>query len=518
MNKRIIIVIFAFIVFICSLDNGLGRTPPLGWNSWNKYYCDINENLIKETADALVATGLDKKGYKYVNIDDCWEGERDKDGYIHENPKTFPKGIALLAEYVHSRGLKLGIYSSAGTKTCQGKPGSLYYEEKDAEVFAKWKIDYLKYDNCYNEGLSNFIRYPKMRDALNSTGRPIYYSLCQWGNQDPATWGSEVGNSWRTTGDIQDNWNSMIDIADLNNQWAAYAGPGGWNDPDMLEVGNGGMNHEEYKVHFMLWSLMKAPLLIGCDVRKMDKQTLELLGNEEIIAVNQDPLGIQGYKLVSRPTNTTIFDVMMTKCLADPQQKWDVNGDKICMRRDAKKCLTATDIKDRGNVFVSPTPSKFILKRISGEKYSINLENTNLCVAAETEWWHRDLSQTSNGIGPNILLRPCNTNDKLQIWTYNEQLGIFMFDEGKGCMTIDFTYQSEVWGGPLQGKRWAVVLLHRGLGPDAQICVDFRILGIESAVKVRDIYEKKDLGVFKNKYCASIPQHAAKMLILTPMQ
>ncbi|KAF8397024.1 hypothetical protein HHK36_018662 [Tetracentron sinense] len=299
------------------LNNGLARTPQMGWNSWNFFACNINETIIKETADALISTGLADLGYVYVNIDDCWSTLTRNSkvqsrpvtfrlskfswlvvqGDLVPDPETFPSGIKALADYIHGKGLKLGIYSDAGVFTCQVRPGSLDHENDDAELFASWGIDYLKYDNCFNLGIKPEKRYPPMRKALNATGRTIFYSLCEWGVDDPALWAGVVGNSWRTTDDINDSWASMTTIADLNDKWAAYAGPGGWNDPDMLEVGNGGMTYQEYRAHFSIWALMKAPLLVGCDVRNLTTETLEIVSNEEVIAVNQDSLGVQGRKV-----------------------------------------------------------------------------------------------------------------------------------------------------------------------------------------------------------------------------
>ncbi|KAF1886405.1 hypothetical protein Lal_00045637 [Lupinus albus] len=274
------------------LDNGIGLTPPMGWNSWNHFGCNINEDIIRQTADALVSTGLAALGYQYINIDDCWaELSRDSEGNMVAKASTFPSGMKALADYVHSKGLKLGVYSDAGNLTCsQQMPGSLGHEDQDAKTFASWGVDYLKYDNCANNGISPKERYPPMSEALLNTGRPIFFSLCEWGQEDPATWGKSVGNSWRTTGDIEDNWDSMTSRADINDQWASYAGPGGWNDPDMLEVGNGGMSTEEYRAHFSIWALAKAPLLIGCDIRTLDATTQELLNNSEVIAVWAGPL------------------------------------------------------------------------------------------------------------------------------------------------------------------------------------------------------------------------------------
>lgn len=281
------------------LANGLADTPPMGWNSWNHFGCNINESMIKETADAIVSTGLAKLGYKYVNIDDCWaESTRDEKGNFVARKSTFPSGIKALADYVHNKGLKLGIYSDSGSMTCsKTMPGSLGYEEQDAKTFASWGIDYLKYDNCNNEGLKPTVRYPIMTRALMNAGRPIFFSLCEWGDMHPALWGSKIGNSWRTTNDITDTWLSMMYIADMNEFYADFARPGGWNDPDMLEVGNGGMTKDEYIVHFSIWAISKAPLLIGCDVRDVAKETLDILGNMEVIAVNQDKLGVQAKKV-----------------------------------------------------------------------------------------------------------------------------------------------------------------------------------------------------------------------------
>ncbi|BBH00848.1 alpha-galactosidase 2 [Prunus dulcis] len=269
------------------LANGVARTPPMGWNSWNHFQCNINESTVKTIVDALVSTGLAAVGYKYVNLDDCWaEKNRDRRGNLRAKSSTFPSGIKTLADYVHARGLKLGIYSDAGYMTCSmTMPGSLGHEEQDARTFAEWGVDYLKYDNCYNDGSKPQKRYARMSYALQ---------------KNPAKWAGLYGNTWRTTGDINDTWASITSIADQNNIWGRYAGPGKWNDPDMLEVGNGGMSLEEYRSHFSIWAVMKAPLLIGCDVRSASKETLQILGNKEVINVNQDPMGVQARKLRSK--------------------------------------------------------------------------------------------------------------------------------------------------------------------------------------------------------------------------
>ncbi|CAL1402331.1 unnamed protein product [Linum trigynum] len=281
------------------LANGLGRTPPMGWNTYNHFHWKISEHLIKETADAMVSSGLAALGYRYINLDDAWaEPNRDGKGNLVGSASSFPSGMKALADYVHHKGLKLGIYSDAGTMTCSKKqPGSLGHEQQDAKTFASWGIDFLKYDNCHANNISPKKRYPIMSKALKSSGRAIFFSMCEWGKEDPATWAKTVGNSWRTTGDIGDNWHSMISRADTNDKWASYAGPGGWNDPDMLEVGNGGMSFLEYRSHFSLWAIAKAPLILGCDIRSMSADTRKILSNREVIAVNQDKLGVQGKKV-----------------------------------------------------------------------------------------------------------------------------------------------------------------------------------------------------------------------------
>jgi alpha-galactosidase len=279
-------------------EAGLALTPPMGFNDWNAFGCDVNEKLIRETADFFVSSGLREAGYVQVNIDDCWSlHERDSGGKLVPDPIKFPSGIQALAEYVHGLGLKLGIYGDAGTKTCAGYPGSLGKEKLDAQTWADWGVDYLKYDNCYNQSdgsREDFVRrYTAMREALDATGRPIVYSICEWGQSQPWEWAKGVGHLWRTTGDISDNWPSLRSIIAANAPLDEHAGPGHWNDPDMLEIGNGGMTPGEYRTHMSLWSMMAAPLIIGTDLRKASADTLAILGNRDVVALDQDPLGKQ---------------------------------------------------------------------------------------------------------------------------------------------------------------------------------------------------------------------------------
>ena len=285
----------------------LAATPPMGWNSWNHFAEKVNDADVRAAADAIVSSGMRDAGYIYVNIDDTWQGERDASGVIHANSK-FPD-MKALSDYVHSKGLKIGIYSSPGPKTCAGYAGSYGHEEQDAKTYAEWGMDYLKYDLCsFGELMKKEsggdpqkafamqkAAYEKMHKALVATGRPIVYSLCQYGWNNVWEWGTEVGgNLWRTTGDINDTYSRMAEIGFSQAGLAKYAGPGHWNDPDMLEVGNGGMTEDQYRTHMTLWVILAAPLLAGNDLSKMSAATLAMLTNKEVIAVDQDPLGKQG--------------------------------------------------------------------------------------------------------------------------------------------------------------------------------------------------------------------------------
>ena len=291
--------------------DSLALTPPMGWNSWNRFACNVDEKLIREIADAMVLSGMRDAGYVYINIDDCWHGDRDSLGFIHPDPKRFPSGIKALADYLHSKGLKLGIYSDAGSQTCGGRPGSRGYEFQDALTYAQWGIDYLKYDWCNTEGLKAEGAYKTITAALRKAGRPVVLSICEWGSNQPWTWGQSVGHLWRTTGDISNcfdciedhgTWKSwgVMQILDKQEGLRQYAGPGHWNDPDMLEVGNGKLTPGEDRAHFAMWAMIAAPLIAGNDLRTMSPHTKEILTNREVIAINQDAAGVQGFKYAAR--------------------------------------------------------------------------------------------------------------------------------------------------------------------------------------------------------------------------
>ena len=288
---------------------GLAPTPPMGWNSWNTFEVNIDEQLIKETADALIESGMRDAGYRYIVIDDGWEAmERDSEGNLIPDPERFPSGMKALGDYLHKKGFKFGIHNCAGSKTCSGFPGGRGHEFQDARTYASWGVDYLKYDWCSHGTANAEETYRTMRDALFAAGRPVVFSLCEWGNNKPWLWGKDVGHLWRTTGDVTDCYDcediyamGWKVILDSQVGLEKYAGPDHWNDPDMLEVGNPGLSLTESRAHFSLWCMLAAPLMAGNDVRHMSEEIRQILINKEAIAVDQDPLGKQGYRFMTQP-------------------------------------------------------------------------------------------------------------------------------------------------------------------------------------------------------------------------
>ena len=341
----------------------LALTPPMGWNSWNLVEADVSDTLIRQIADAMDANGMKSAGYQYIIIDDFWVGGRDAENRLFADTKRFPNGIKALANYVHSKGLKLGIYSDAAEYTCGGVTASYGFEELDAKTLADWGIDYLKYDYCNapDDVTTAFTRYKKMGDALKKTGRPIVYAICEWGQRKPWLWARAAGgNLWRTTWDSRDVWQSnnkdltgVMEIFDQQKELAQYAGPGGWNDPDLLMVGLYGKGKSasvggrfkgcttiEYRTHFVLWAMLSAPLIVNLDVRTMEKETADILLNKEIIAINQDSLGKQAVTLFVRD------NVQVLK-------KELLNGDvAICVFNRSEKPLSFNfDLKNDLNIW-----------------------------------------------------------------------------------------------------------------------------------------------------------------------
>ncbi|MCY9666060.1 alpha-galactosidase [Paenibacillus alginolyticus] len=397
-----------------ALNNGLSPTPPMGWNSWNFYACNVDEVKIKQAADTMVSSGMQAAGYKYIVIDDCWQTGRTSDGTIIADPVKFPSGMASLASYVHSKGLKFGLYTDAGFTTCAGKPGMYSHEVQDANTFASWGVDYVKIDWCDNGGMDPQTRYTIIRDALANSGRPILFSICNWGINKPWVWGAATGNMWRTTDDIFDYWDRVTWIIDQNAPLANFAGPTkGWNDADMLMVGNygtgavfgGGMTDTEYRSHFSMWTIMASPLIAGNNLSTMSQFTKDTLMNSEVIAVNQDALGSQGIlvsdlgglQVYSKKLQTTGTRAVVLFNRTGAAANMTINFSSIGLSATAsirdlwskteKGSFTnsyTVNVPSHGTVMVKLTGSETTSGSfISGKTYRIVPKSTGLSVAVE---------------------------------------------------------------------------------------------------------------------------------------
>ena len=384
MKKIIKLIVFiSFPLCFAQKFENVALTPPMGWNSWNTFEVNINEDLVKKTADIIVSSGLKDAGYEYIVLDDGWmvKDHRDKNGDLIPDPVKFPHGMKALIDYVHSKGLKFGLYNCAGTQTCAGYPGTRGYEYQDARFYANLGIDFLKYDWCNTNGINATEAYTTMSKALKAAGKPIVFSICEWGDNQPWAWATPVGNLWRISGDIypcfdceykheEGNWSSwgVLRILEMRKDIRKFSGPDHWNDFDMMEVGNG-MTNTEDKSHFTLWSMMASPLFAGNDLRIMKSETLNILTNKEIIAINQDALGIQGFKYQSENG----VDVWV-KPLFD--ENWAV----VFLNRSDKTQKINFDWKKH---IIEDNDFKFILN-LTSQKYNvrdlwehINLGNTN---------------------------------------------------------------------------------------------------------------------------------------------
>jgi len=314
MIKNLIFIFISFLVSLSALGQkfeNLAMTPPMGWNSWNTFGTNVDEQLIKDMTDLFIKEGLKDAGYEYIVMDDGWMAmERDKDGNLVPDPKKFPNGLKAVSDYIHSKGLKIGIYNCAGNKTCGGYPGSRGYEYQDARSYASWDIDYLKYDWCNTGKINAEEAYKTMRDAIKAAGRPMVFSICEWGDNQPWTWAKDVGHLWRVAGDIINCWDCEVGhgswsswgvwkIIDMRKDIRKVAGPGHWNDFDMMEVGNG-MTDSEDRSHFAMWCMLASPLMMGNDLRKATPETLKTLSNKEVVSVNQDKIGIQGLRYTNK--------------------------------------------------------------------------------------------------------------------------------------------------------------------------------------------------------------------------
>jgi len=468
-----------------------------------------------KTADAMSAT-LKQFGYEYVNMDDCWARSRMANGTVVPDPVDFPNGIKYVADYVHSLGLKFGLYSDAGTATCDNRPGSLGYEKIDAMTYASWGVDYLKYDNCNSGSQPPEERYPIMRDALNATGRPIFFSMCEWGVDNPASWAPEVGNSWRTTGDIADNWQSMISNLDNNALVVSVGAPGGWNDPDMLEIGNGGLTYNEEVSHFSLWAIIKAPLIVGNDLTNMSDTTLSILNNTEVIAVSQDPLGIPGRRILIAADDDVNAGLQMEPCSDSLSQKWSVhNTDSTIRSLLSGSCLDVSDCSTAdGPVGTFPC-------HIGEPNAPCNSANQQWTFTSDgfiTNVGTGKCLNVWNNQGPAVWQFECSTGSNNEVWNYNASTGQLSTPENTGCLAVQNS-TAEVWVAPLSDGSFAVVLFNRQDEYAAVLSAQWSDIGIPVTQKahVRDLWAHEDLGPYLGKYTATVHAHGVVMLKITPI-
>lgn len=535
--------------------------PPMGFNTWNFYACDIDENIIKETADAM-ASKVASLGYKYLNLDDCWQAPyRDKDGKLVADSTRFPSGIKSLADYVHNLGLKIGIYSSAGFYTCQKYPASLGYEAVDAATFYEWGIDYLKYDNCYTDAGWPEKRYSIMSESLRvaapSNQSTLVYSLCEWGRHNPAVWASSIADVWRVSGDIRDSWESIISRVMINSPLWRYAGVAtGFNDMDMLEVGNGHCTLAEYRSHFSLWSLLKSPLILGNNLIELDVQSdvYSVISNDEVIAVNQDKLGHQGRLVYSSSSGIapSMHKVIATKCASeegfyqddpsDQQFVLDSNG----YLRNNEFCLQEiTDINSLLLVQHSPDTAEYF----NTASNKVNMVVLDSCSANSTQWvlagdGGNIVSQRSGyclevsklDLQPLIQGKRVQTStcaplidDKLvydpsehQSWVFPNGNLLSLYQ--RQCLTLDrdaFHGWQEYWAAPLSDNRFAVLLLNKG-SDDVDMTLKLSYLSsmdVKSKYSLRDLWLKQDLAAVLSAdedATFQVKSHDVVMLVLTP--
>jgi alpha-galactosidase len=491
---------------VCGLDNGLGRTPAMGYNSWYDYGCsgDLNETNIMATADAMVDNGLDRLGYVYVNLDDCWAQGRYSNGTVYPDSSRFPRGMKALADYIHSKRLMFGVYTDRGTATCGKRPGSQDHEEIDAQTYADWGVDYVKEDSCNAPGDhgSAFIQYSKMRDALNATDRPIYFSLCGWNNWY-APIGYSLGNSWRI-GPDDSNWGAILKNIDINAELAVYAGPGGWNDPCLLlgatYTGSLRITEIQQRTQFNMWAVMSSPLLLSSNVRNMSAFTLETYSNKEVIAVNQDPIGRQGIRLFGSdlaPSNNNLPPAHVTACNSSSksqQWEWNLLMSGLLSSDDPKWCLNVDNCGTNVIYFDCVTTGGTCCGSDCYKNEQWSLTNSGQLMSLLTN------SCATVGSDNTISLQRCDSNSESQTWSYNNETkqmmsGNKMCLDGSGELSGS---QTNIWGRELADGSWAIVFLNAGT-VDSNITCDatcFAATGFDSStnLSVRDLWTHTENG------------------------
>lgn len=551
-KKMLFSLLFSvLLLYTSALDNSLGRTPLLGFNSWNIFACSVNETKMRTTMDAFVSLGLRDAGYDTVSVDDCWVHSRDSHGAPVADPSSFPNGMAALATYAHDRSLKFGLYSSNSPLTCDQRPGSFGYETIDAQTYAEWGVDLLKYDNCGDQHTIGPPErgYSVMRDALNATGRPIFFSACEWAVDFPSTWMMPVANQWRTTYDIQNLWECVVPHVDWQNVFADYFGPGGFGDMDILEVGNGVLTPDEGKAHFSLWAVMKSPLLIGCDLTTSDCiSNVTLFTNPEMLAISQDKLGLPARRVWSigdkglpygksgvcgteeLPQNTIIQPCDST----DPFQIWKLETNGSIISQATNECLQLDSgqgghCSQNWDVWTNNVAS------------SLCNDPASSCGGRQEFWSYDATARTlvNNASGQcltvhsaliNVGTLPCDISRQgMQTWDWVSSTQQFISSVTpssgiKSCLarTKDVLGGAEeIFAGPLSGGDVVILFFNRNVQGYTNITADFGFipgLGAGKSAKIRDVWERTDLGTVTGSITAtSVPPHGVAVYRATPL-
>ncbi|XP_062506826.1 uncharacterized protein LOC134183341 [Corticium candelabrum] len=503
-----------FLFFVCwssSSSTLVAQTPPMGWNSWNHFHCGLNETIIREVADAIASSGLKDAGYTYINLDDCWQINRTSAGVIIPDPSKFPSGLPTLINYVKSKGFKFGLYTDRGLKTCAGRPGAYGHEEIDANTYASWGVEYLKNDDCnIPPGGDADKDYGRMSYYLNKTGKAFVHSVK---GSEPIERAYNVSNMRRVGHDIRDNFDSMMSLVEQSHQQglAKYAHPGFWNDLDMMEIGNGNMTSTEYKAHMSLWCLLKAPLIMGHDPRNMTNDTVMILTNKEVIAINQDPLGVQGTKRASYNVNitTTVGPVVAVQCNASVQsQHWAFNHSTGVIKDvGTGTCLDAGS--GHGQVYLKTCDNSVQQMWSFKDDHSVRAKSSSgRCL------------DVYNFSGPVVQLFSCKSaggKASNQHFSFLPD-GTFRPNISNLCLDVQSLGMIEIWAGPLQNNSYVAVLLNKDTeSHDIQLKWSDIGLEVSASYAVRDLWQHKDMGGFKGMLeVSNVESHGVAMFKLTP--